>query len=189
MGADSRVDLDPSERAGILTHASVLALNAYADEPSIIHRGKFVRERLLCQTLPPPPDGIDLTQPNRLDNPTCKGCHTMMDPIGVGFDDYDAIGRRRSSDARGEVRSSNDDVTGFFDGAVDLARRFAASNTVPACVATQMVRFSFRREESSADACSRERIVEAFARDGYKLRDLIIAIATSYEFWHRRPVQ
>src|SRR5262249_16874637 len=105
------VDLPPNERAGLLTQASVMSVLAGAEEPSPILRGKFVREKLLCETISPPPPGVDL-RPPRFDpkqtkkerfaqhrtNPSCAYCHEAMDPTGFGFEHYDAVGAWRTVD-------------------------------------------------------------------------------------------
>jgi hypothetical protein len=193
--ASGRIQLDADERAGVLTHASLLAMNAHADSPSVVHRGKLVREQFLCDALPPPPDDVDFSLP-RLESDSCKSCHLMMDPIGTGFDRYDALGRYTVTDidgasisGEGEVIAGAPDVDGSFVGAVELAHKLGASDEVRDCIATQVFRYAFRRSESNADACSRELIGEGFQAGDYSLRDLMVAIATSYEFRHRRPVE
>src|SRR5262249_19245025 len=145
-----KMELDPKERAGLLTQASFLASRAHATDPSWVYRGKFVRERLLCQTMPPPPPNVKMSvpqDPERTKNPSCKGCHTLMDPIGYGFDAYDAIGRYHAGNARpGDIEDPGGslDVSGSFDGPVALARELAASRDVSDCMVTQWVRYAVR---------------------------------------------
>src|SRR6185503_19144124 len=106
-----KVSLDPTQRAGLLTQASVLAINAKPNQSSPVHRGKFVRERLLCQPLPPPPNDITINAPTvepgvstrdrfaaHSADSFCAGCHQLMDPIGFGFEHYDGIGLWRDDD-------------------------------------------------------------------------------------------
>src|SRR5206468_2661509 len=96
------------DRLGLLESGGVLATQARPDSSSPIHRGKLVRERFLCQPLPPPPPGI-VVQPPALDpslttrdrytrhstDEPCKSCHRLMDPIGFAFEDFDGVGRQR----------------------------------------------------------------------------------------------
>ncbi|MCP4500296.1 MAG: DUF1588 domain-containing protein [Deltaproteobacteria bacterium] len=110
------------ERAGVLTLAGVQALLAKSDQNSPIARGVFIRERILCEPLPPPPDDVPIIPPDvdpdattrerfaaHTENPSCASCHWLIDPIGFGFEHYDALGRYRSAknrfpvDASGEV--------------------------------------------------------------------------------------
>src|SRR5262249_1577733 len=106
-----RTMLDASSRAGILTSPAILAVYSTENQSSPIQRGKFVRERLLCTTLPDPPPTVMAVPPvitpgsstrerfsQHSTDPACAGCHHLMDPIGFGFENFDAIGRFRSTD-------------------------------------------------------------------------------------------
>ena len=104
----TRVELDPDIYSGFLTQAGLLSLHAKPDRSSPVHRGHWVREAILCQIPPPPPDvvpeppEIDETGTTRdqfeqhVSDPSCAGCHRMMDPIGFGFENFDALGRYRA---------------------------------------------------------------------------------------------
>jgi hypothetical protein len=200
-----RVDRDPSRYAGFLTHAGLLALLAKPDRSSPIHRGKFVREFLLCQPPPPPPDvvpeapSVDESQTTREQfsqhstDALCKGCHQLMDPIGFGFEHFDGIGRYRESewagleiDARGEL--INTDVDGPYDGVVELATRLASSDQVKACVATQWFRFAYGRGATEADTCSMDSVQAAFAAADYDIKELIVALTQTDAFRYRPAV-
>jgi hypothetical protein len=173
---------------------------ASAEETSPVLRGKFVREKLLCQRVPPPPPSVAIELPkfdpkltkkerfaqHRTD-PSCAGCHKRMDPIGFGFEHYDAIGAWRKVegafpvDAVGMI-SGTSDAAGPFDGAVALGARLAASQQVRRCIATQWFRSALGRLERDADAASLEAAYQAFARAGFDVRALIVAIAMSDAF-------
>ena len=99
-----------SPRAGVLGQATFLSVTGKPADSSPTERGLFIREHFLCQIVPPPPPGVNTTLPpltdekplnNRqrlqahLANPTCSGCHRLIDPIGFGFENFDAIGRFR----------------------------------------------------------------------------------------------
>jgi len=197
-----RVELPSTQRAGILTQASVLAVFASADQTSPILRGKFIRERLLCQPIPPPPPGVVFTAPkpdprlttkqrfaqHRTD-PGCAFCHDMMDPLGFGLEHYDAIGAWRGTedghpiDAGGDL-TDTDDANGSFDGAVALAKKLSASRQVRRCVATQWFRFALGRSEVEEDTPSLSIAFDTFSRAGFDVRELIVAIATTDAFRH-----
>jgi hypothetical protein len=192
-GELTKVELDPQERAGILTQASFLAGHAHAADPSWVHRGKFVRERLLCQTLPPPPPDVDMStlqDPDRLENPECAGCHVLMDPIGYGFDGYDAIGKQVGSQVGGEIIDDGGDldVGGAFADPVDLAHKLATSADVRDCLAKQWVRYAVRRNETGEDACSVAAVQGEFASAEQHLQELLVSIAKAEVFRYRRAV-
>lgn len=196
------VDLPPQERSGLLTQASVMTLLAGAEETSPILRGKFVREKLLCDKIMPPPPSVDVRLPafnpkqtkkerfarHRSDQ-ICAYCHDTMDPIGFGFEHYDAVGAWRAVegslpvDATGKLLGT-DDADGPFDGAVALSARLSASKQVRRCVAKQWFRAAMGRVERSEDAPSSEAVYQAFAGAGFDVRELIVAIARSDAFRH-----
>lgn len=199
-----RVSVDPSQRAGLLTHPALLTLLGKSNQSDPIHRGVFVRTRLLCQQLPPPPGDVDITPPDlepglttreRFDQhrsePRCAGCHQLIDPIGYGFERYDAIGRFRATeeghdvDASGEVFSGGD-ASGPFDGALELADQLSSSDTVRSCVARQWFRYATGRVETADDLCALEQLDRSFEESGYDVRELMIALVATDAFTHRR---
>jgi hypothetical protein len=201
-----RVDLDPAQRAGLLTQPSILAVNAHADQTSPVHRGKFVRERLLCEPIAPPPPNVkavpppvapDATTRERFaqhdSDPVCGKCHQLMDPLGFGFEHYDGMGLWRDQDqgmpvdASGEVIGSKD-ANGKFDGAVELAARLGASEEVRACVVRQWFRYGQGRNETTADACTMAKLQEAFAAANYDIRELLVALTQTDAFLYRKAV-
>ncbi|HJL32738.1 MAG TPA: DUF1592 domain-containing protein, partial [Polyangiaceae bacterium LLY-WYZ-15_(1-7)] len=195
-----RVDVDPTQRAGIVTHPGLLAYLGKPNQSDPIHRAVFVFERLLCQNLPSPPDDIAIVAPDpepglttrerfaeHSSNPACASCHALLDPIGFGFEHYDATGAWRDEengrpvDATGEIVGT-EDVNGPFDGAVDLAHRLSESDQATRCVARELFRFALQRVEVSDDACSLQSIDDGFAEADYDLRELMLAIVGSDAF-------
>lgn len=203
-----RVELDSSQYSGFLTQAGLLALHATADGSSPIHRGIFVREKIFCQPPPPPPDIVPeppTVDPNETTrnqyiqhkvDPSCNGCHQMIDPIGFGFEHFDALGRYRETqgekmlpiDATGEIVGT-DDADGPFDGAVELSHRLGASNRVRNCVASQWFRFGYGRTETEEDECSIDTIQAAFAEADYDIQELLVALTQTDAFRYRRRAQ
>ncbi|WP_437782175.1 DUF1592 domain-containing protein [Sorangium sp. So ce1097] len=202
--AFERVALDPSQRAGFVTHAGLLALYAKPDRSSPVHRGRFVRQSLLCQIPPPPPDVVpeppmvDPTKTTReqfsqhVSDAGCRSCHALLDPIGFGFEHYDALGRWRDTengipvDASGELTQT--DIDGPFDGAVELAHRLAESEQVRACVVKQWFRFGYGRAEQSEDACSLSQATQAFEASGHNIKALLVALTQTDAFRYRRMI-
>lgn len=185
-GGFGRIELPADERAGLLTQVGFLATNAHAAENSWVHRGKFVRENLLCQTLPAPPIGVEVNDANdagRLENEECSGCHLMMDPIGWAFDDYDPLGLFTDEGQAGQVNASS---IGEFDDVVALAGALAADPGVHDCMATQWFRYAARRAETAADSCALDEIKANFSQSGQDIRELIVAVAMSEAFLHHK---
>lgn len=199
-----RVELDPSQRAGLLTQPGLLTVLSKPNQSDPIHRGLFVRTRLLCQQLPPPPDDIAVVAPDpapglstrerfaeHSQNERCRGCHQLMDPIGFGFEHYDAMGRWReldegaTVDATGEVLATVD-ADGAFYGVPELAGLLAGSQQVRECVAMQLFRYAMGRTETEWDLCSVQRLQEDFHASGYDLRALMIAVVQSDAFRHQQ---
>jgi hypothetical protein len=208
--AGDQVMLDPKQRGGLLTQAAFLTAKAHRDQTSPVHRGLLVRENLLCQPIPSPPVNVNTTPPPVTPatttrerfaaheaNPACGGCHVLMDPIGLGFENYGPIGEYRTMDGNspvdpsGEIRNvpgENIDAAGTFDGAIDLGNHLAQSRRVGDCVATQWFRFSLGRMESNDDACTLQTIRAGFAASGSNVRDLLKAIVLGNAFRSVRVV-
>jgi hypothetical protein len=202
--ADGTTALDPSQRAGLLTQAAFLSAHAHANQTSPVHRGLAVRKNLLCTDLPDPPANVNNNPPapdpnattrqrfeqHRTD-PSCAGCHQLLDPIGVGFENYDAIGAYRTQenglavDARGEVFGA-DATSGPFVGAIELAQRLSTSAQVRACVQKQWFRFALGRLEGADDACSLASVDRAFTAGDFNVKSLLLALVTSDAFRYRR---
>jgi hypothetical protein len=199
-----RVDLEPSLRAGLLTQASVMTVHAHWDKPSLVHRGKLIREKLLCEILPPPPPEVNNTLPpvdskvsarerfedHRADV-SCAQCHRLIDPLGAPFEMFDAIGNFRTKDGPNPIDSEGE-LTGTrrSDGpvknAVELARRLSTADEVRACVARQWLRFALGREEAPDEAPSFAAALEAFRASDYRIPALVVAITQTDAFRHQQ---
>jgi hypothetical protein len=194
-----KVDLDAGQRAGMLTHASLMAAKSGPDQSSPILRGVFVREQMFCQPLPQPPINVDANPPElnpamttkerfaaHRKDPSCEGCHRLIDPIGFGFERYDATGAYRTMengkvvDATGELTAT--DVDGPFNGALELGKKLVQSKEVEACVATHWFNFALGREPSDTDACTTHSLKAAFASSGGDLRQLMMATVQTDAF-------
>jgi hypothetical protein len=197
----ARTALESTERAGLLTQASFLVSHTNEETTAAVHRGKVIREQLLCQSLPLPPPIDTVISPDpalsarqRLEQKTspasCAACHRLMNPIGFLFEHYDATGRYRDLDgelpvdATGAVPES--DIDGTLDGAIALARALAASELVHRCVARQWFRFALGRHDREGDTPSIEEAFAHYDRAGRDLRELIVAITRTTAFRHRR---
>jgi hypothetical protein len=177
-------------------------VNQSRGEP-IVHRGKWVREQLLCGDMPDPPAGINTTPPvdpnmtsrqfseMRINDPTCGACHQLMDGIGLTFGRYDAISRYvtkddqgRPIDPSGQIEGS--DVAGPVADVLQLAQKLSGSAQVRACIETRMLAYALGRDvDAKAFACEQQKIDAQIAAGGYRLLDLMGAVALSPAFHAR----
>jgi hypothetical protein len=200
-----RKDFGPGvPRRGLLTHASILSAQAKPNQTDPIHRGKFVRTQFFCTEPPPPPPDLVVSPPvldprkttrerfadHRADD-ACAGCHDMLDPVGLIFEHYDAIGRYRESENAAPVDAtgylSETDVSGEIDGVPELASRLAESGEVRRCVIKQWFRFAFGRGETETDACTLDKLEQVFLRTRGDLGELLVAITQTDPFLHPTP--
>jgi len=153
----------PGQRAGILTQGSIMATHADVAETSVVLRGKFVRNDVLCLTALPPPPAV-ASRPDivaalaaaktqrakaeyRATNTLCNSCHGGLDPLGLTFEEYDPVGRYRLEangepvNAAADFDSANFDsdyaLSGPIDGATSLAARIATEGTLATACAVQ----------------------------------------------------
>jgi hypothetical protein len=195
-----KVDLDPTQRAGIFTQAGLLATLAHENRTSYIERGKLVREALLCTKVPDPPPGVDTSEtkiPATTDarqraalhraDPACATCHSLFDPIGFAFERYDATGFYRTTENGKPIDTSADltdtkQINGPVRDAVDLMNKLAVADEVRECVARQWMRFALGREETPADAASLTVAMAGFRDGGWKVSALLASLARSDAF-------
>lgn len=198
-----RVDGLPDDRRGLLGQAGFLASHATSEESSPVHRGVFVRARLMCQPIPVPKD-FNPMLPERMPNetppelverhlsdPSCAGCHKFFDPIGLGFEHYDSIGGYRTEydggkpiDSKGAINGSKDAASdGDFDGLAELAAKLASSAQVTDCAVEQSLASTLGA--SAVSACISDDIAAAFASSGGDMRELIVEIVRSDAFARR----
>ena len=197
----------PGQRFGYLTQGGFLSLEAKPNQPSPIHRGKFVRERLLCDILPPPPNNIIIRPPDvtpgstsreRFEQHTkdasCRQCHQLMDPIGFGFENYDGIGKYRATDSGKAIDNKGKfvntlDLDGEFVGTEELAKKLAGSKQVSDCIVSQWFHYGYGRVESDADKCTVDRLQKAYVAAKRDARELLVQLALADSFRYRRPAK
>ncbi len=190
---------DNSPRAGLLTSGAFLALNAHATVTSPTYRGRFIRQYLLCQEIPPPPAGVNTTLPAgdpntqpetlrqrierlHLQQPTCAGCHNLMDPLGFSLESFDAIGAYRTTenglpiDTRGELDGAK------FSNARQLAGILRDRTDVAACISRLTYRYASGHLESMGEKRVLKSLSDAFADSGFSFQHLVLDIVTSDGF-------
>ena len=186
-----------TERAGVLTLPSVLALGAYAVQPGPILRGKRVLERLACMDMGTPiqgaeaalpPDTLTAESTNRqrtataTSPATCDTCHTLINPPGFAFEHYDAIGKWRAQDngqpvdASGSLTLTGGEEITFTDG-IDFVRQLATSTRVRDCYALHWTRYALGTQLDEATP-GLETIRQGF-RENDSIKELLVSIASS----------
>jgi len=198
----SRIELADDRRAGILTQPGLLAALAGPEEGDIVRRGLFMREHLLCETLPPPPPDANAVPPPPVEGqtqrermamhssePACASCHTLIDPLGFAFGHYDAIGRWRDLDAGQPVDASGtielDGVETTFADATELANQLVASRRAQTCFVQHTVEYTQGRRATPASACAVEAGMEAFEASDGDIVELVVAMVRHPTFAQR----
>jgi hypothetical protein len=195
-----KVPLPATQRGGFVTQGALMAGIAHPDNTDIVRRGEFVRERLLCQVLPPPPTNADV-QPIPLTpskqqrelliahsaKPECASCHSKMDPIGLTFENYDATGAWRTTEASRPI-----DASGTIEGvdgravkvanALELMKALAASGDVRQCLSSRMYEFAHGRKPGPLDACGTKVAAQAVEAKGGNLIEGLAAIVAEDSF-------
>lgn len=198
-----RVDLSGAPtRLGLLGQGAILTVTSHSDRTSPVKRGLWVLEQLLCKAPPPPPPDVpslpppvnpNATMRERMEahraSPQCSGCHSMMDPIGFGMENFDAIGRWRVKEAGtgAPVDASGKLPDGqTFTGPTELRTILKQDANLPSCITEHLLTYALGRGTSEADACAVRDIVQQAEAHGGRLSDYIQAIVQSEPFTQRR---
>jgi hypothetical protein len=186
----------PRDRAGLLGHGSFLSALANGGDTSPTRRGVIVRERLLCEVLPPPPASVNVDDVPEThckselvevhQQGACAGCHARMDPIGWGLENYDLAGRyREHDDGKPECPIDGEGSIaeiGPFHGPEELASRLLESGGLEACAIRQVVRYSMGREERDEDEALIAELLDARRGTDWTFRDLLLDLVASDRF-------
>ncbi len=182
---------DDGPRAGLLTLGAFLTMNAKQTQTSPTARGKYIRERVLCQTVPaPPPDvntelepptGAGETVREKLEqhrsNPACTGCHQFIDPPGLLFESFDAAGAYRELENGVPVDSSGDLDGVPLANARGLADLLQDDPAVGRCMVTQLFRHAQGRLDNPDEAPTIDDLDARFAASDYRFLDLLVELA------------
>ena len=204
-GTFAKLAMPPGRYEGLLAQPGMMARLAGPNQSSPVRRGVFVFDKMLCQPLPPPPADLNIVPPEPNPNATtrerfavhskngiCAGCHSMIDPMGFGVEEYDGVGAYRDHengkpvDNTGEIVGAREaTLNGKYAGARELGEKLGKSKQVHDCFATQYLRFALGRSEKPEDTCSVQQIQHAFYAGGGDFRSLLLSIATSDSFRFR----
>ncbi len=201
-----RTALAPGERAGLLTQGSFLARLASEAEGDVVKRGRFIREHLLCGAIPPPPANVNAVPPPPSGNvsqrermvrhsadATCTSCHRLMDPLGFGFLNYDAIGGYRTQDVGKPIDASGTfpDATGgeqSYVGAVELSGLLASSSLAQGCFSKKLYRYVSGRAPEASDECVVTEAAEKFHASQGNILELAADLVARQALEKRREV-
>jgi len=209
LPVETRTGFEPHEfaegdpHAGLLTEISFLALHSHPGRSSATLRGKAVRELLLCQIVPAPPANVNFsivqdtnnpqfkTARDRLtahrSNPTCAGCHKIMDPIGLGLEAFDGAGQFRDGENGAPIDASGE-IDGLpFKDAASLGNALHDDPATPACLVTDIYRYASGHDPVPGEKDWMGYLQKQFAADGYRLPDLLRRIAVSDDFYRISP--
>jgi hypothetical protein len=186
---------DEGGRRGFLGQVSFLALQSHAVNSSATLRGKFVREVLLCQYIPPPPSDVDTSIPEasgdavtlrdrvaiHLEDPNCSSCHELVDPIGLGFEQFDGLGHFRSLEQGATIDPSGDLDGTSFANAWELAGAVAAHDRLSVCMAQTMLAYASGHSVTEGEDAAVEYLNQGFESMDYSiqflLKDMILSPA------------
>jgi cytochrome c553 len=191
-----RVTLDGGQRGGVLTHGSVLTVSSYPTRTSPVIRGKWILDNLLNQPPPPPPPNVPALEEKAAasggsmrqqlerhrNQAACAACHSRMDPLGFGLENYDAIGRWREEDASGELPGGV-----RFSNPAEMKQILKADPDIFARALTEkMLTYALGRGVELRDRAAVRQIVDRLRANGYRMQELILGIVESEPFRKRR---
>ncbi|NBV34443.1 MAG: DUF1588 domain-containing protein, partial [Proteobacteria bacterium] len=200
-----KVKLTDANRGGILGMPGVLAVTSFPNRTSAVKRGVWVLEQVLGEHVPPAPPNVpalekqdkktvaDLTLRQRTElhrtNAACANCHKILDPIGFGLENFDAIGRWRE----------RDDSGGVIDAAGELpgGKRFSSPRELKAIIAARkaelarnltekLLAYALCRQLEGYDEIVVDHLMENLAKEDYRIQTLISEVISSYPFMNQR---
>jgi hypothetical protein len=185
-----------SPRTGLLGHASVLALYAHSVSTSSTLRGIFVRTRLLCHEIPPPPADVDTSLPepsivmptlrdriaDHLNVEVCASCHQFLDPIGLGLEQFDAIGKYRLTENDVVIDPSGSVDKEIFSDARGLGTVLARNPSAASCLVIHVYRYATGHRETKGEDGLLKALIARFEQDGFRIKPLLKHIVLSEGF-------
>lgn len=203
-----RMILSDPTRSGLFTQPAFLAATSDTPLATIIHRGRYVFERLGSCSAVPPPSGAIPPPPDKpanasvrehlqehSNNGVCKACHQMMDPMGFAFDRFDSMGRVRANDDYGKpavtdgVMPLTDSVSLNFADAADLLKQLGKQEPSMRCFARQLFSYGLRLPNDEANEDSIVKTENAFVADGGNIALLMSKLAQTDSFFLRQPAK
>ena len=192
-------------RTGLLTQASFVSLHSHPGRSSPTLRGKALREVLLCQKVPDPPGNVKFTVVQDTNNPqyktarervtahrtdpTCAGCHKLIDPMGLALENFDSAGGFRLQENGAKIDASGELDGTKFEDAAGLGKAMHDHPATPACLVNRTYSYALGRPIAKGETEFVKYIEKNFAANGYRLPDLLRQIVTSDAFYRVTPQQ
>jgi hypothetical protein len=190
---------DGDPHAGIVAQVSFLALHSHPGRSSSTLRGKAVREILLCQQVPTPPANVNFaivqdtknanyrTARDRLTahrtQPTCAGCHRIIDPIGLSLEKFDGLGALRDQENGAAIDVSGELDAAHFTGAAGLGQTLHDTPAATSCLVNRMYGYAAGHVPAKGEVDWVKYLQDQFAAGGYRVPELMRLIATSDNFY------
>ncbi len=197
-GWEPHVFPDGDERVGLLSEISFLALHSHPGRSSATLRGKAIRELLLCESVPMPPANVNFAIVQDTRNPkyktarerltahrtdtVCAGCHKIMDPIGLGLENFDGAGQYRATENGAPIDASGELDGIAFKDAAGLGQAMHDNPATVSCLVSDVYRYAAGREVQPNEADYLAWLRAGFAADGYRVPALLRRIALSDAF-------
>jgi hypothetical protein len=192
----ARVELPAEQnRIGVLGQASFLANLSHPDRTSPTRRGGFVQKTLLCTEIPPPPADVDTELPPpseaqtlrerlsaHVQNATCNGCHSQMDPLGFAFENFDPIGAYRTQEGTATIDASGSIDGSEFGNAAELAWILHDDPRVPGCLVRNLYRWSTGHIDDEGQQLALADLTERFATADHGFEALAVELVASPVF-------
>lgn len=186
-------------RVGLLGQATFLSLFSHPGASSPTLRGKAVREHLLCQTIPPPPGDVDFSLVRDTDNPdfktvrdrltehrsnpTCAGCHTLMDPVGLALEIFDASGVYRTLENGAPIDTSGEWAGQEYTDIRDLATLLKDDPNLTSCLIQRAYNYGTAREPTAAELQWLNTTHVQLRDEGVRWRELLLRVAKNPDFY------
>ena len=202
-----KVRLRDTQRGGLMTMPAVLTVTSIINRTSPVRRGQWVLENLFdAGPPPPPPDTEPLEAQNTAENknltlrekmerhrsdPACIACHQVMDPIGIGFQNFDTIGRWRTKDENGiHINATGElpDGTSFKSPKELRGILMNRKDQFTRVIVSKLLTFALCRTLSDYDEIVVDGLTDRAIKNGRKFDDIIVSVITSYSFRHRQPL-
>jgi hypothetical protein len=200
-----KVKLTNANRGGILGMPGVLATTSFPNRTSAVKRGVWVLEQVLGEHVPPAPPNVptlekqdqsqiaNMTLRQRTElhrtNAVCANCHKILDPIGFGLENFDAIGRWRDQDDTGGKIDAAGELPGgkHFTTPKELKTIIAGRTTeLTRNLTEKLLAYALCRQLEGSDEIVVDKLLETIAKEDNRMQTLITEIVTSYPFMNRR---
>ena len=183
-------------RRGLLGHASILAQHAHPTSTSATLRGKFIRTVLLCHEIPPPPGDVDTSIPEadaesptlreriatHLEDPSCSSCHQITDPIGLGLENFDGIGRWRDTENDTTIDPSGELDGDAFTDSWQLGSALASHEDLGLCLTEKVYQYTTGHAIEEGEEALVDWLTASFAAADYSFQELLIQTILSDSF-------